>query len=97
MLYKYEIAPTQAVYYDKNLYPMLDGMFLYGSYNRGEIIGIKLDSDNKHVMEALEIQLPQNVFLDPIVSIAVSANGEIYLGGHHVYKLTSVSMPQTHP
>lgn len=92
MVYMYEIAPTQAVFYDNNLYPALNGTFLYGSYNRGEIYGLKLDSDAKHVQEAIEIKIPQNVLTDPVTAIAISPTGEIYFAGHHIYKLTGLTL-----
>ena len=92
MMYQYTISPTQAVFYNSEKYPDLKGMFLFGSYNRGEIYGIKLDQDGNHVNEAIEIDLPQNEFLDPLVGITVTPGGDIYAAGHDVYKLTSVTI-----
>ena len=91
MTFKYEIAPTEAVFYNADAYPALKGMFLVGSYNRGELFALKLDDDGKHVREAVEIKLPANLLVDPITSIAVSPTGQIYLGGHSIYKIGTLS------
>lgn len=92
LVYFYTIAPTQAVFYDKAKFPQLTGMFLFGSYNRGEIFGLKMDPDGKHVAEQIEIKLPQNTFTDPVTSITVAQDGGIYFGGHHIYRLSDLSL-----
>jgi glucose/arabinose dehydrogenase len=98
MLYQYEIAPTQAVYYNGNMFPQLKGMFLIGSYNKGELVGLKIDNDGMHVREAVEIDIAANVFVDPITCIAVMPDGQIYVGGHSIYKVTAVSpLELVHP
>ena len=66
-------------------------LFCTGSYNKGELVGLKLDSDGKHVREAVEIDIAGNVFVDPITCIAVMPDGQIYVGGHSIYKVTAVS------
>ena len=51
-----------------------------GSYNRGELVGLKLDNEGMHVREAVEIDIAANVFVDPITCIAVMPDGQIYVG-----------------
>ena len=45
-----------------------------------------------HVREAAEIDIAANVFVDPITCIAVMSDGQIYVGGHSIYKVTAVSI-----
>lgn len=83
------IAPTQAVYYDGEKFPELKGKFLFGSYNRGALYAIELDSDKRKIVNEEVITFP-NVGTMPIISVAVSPTGDIYLGAHDIYKLGSI-------
>jgi glucose/arabinose dehydrogenase len=83
------IAPTQAVYYDGDRFPELKGKFLFGSYNRGALYAVELDSDKRKIVNEEVIMFP-NVGTMPIISVAVSPTGEIYLGAHDIYKLESI-------
>jgi glucose/arabinose dehydrogenase len=90
--YKLPVAPAQLIFYDKDKakFPELQNMFVFGSFNRGELYALQLDSSGEHVIRELEIQL-RNPFIDPVVSVTASPDGEIYFGGHGIYKLTSLS------
>lgn len=82
------IAPTQAVYYDKDKFPELKGTFLFGTVH-GQIYSIKVDTANEKLQEEMEIRL--NLYpLQQVIGIAISPTGDIYFGASNIYKLNSV-------
>ena len=82
------IAPTQAVYYDKDKFPELKGTFLFGTV-QGQIYSIKVDTSNEKLLEELEIRL-KFYPLQQVIGIAKSPTGDIYFGASDIYKLNSV-------
>lgn len=88
MTYEAPIAPAQAAYYDKEKFPELQGTFIFASYNRGSLFAINYDGEK--VSNSLQIEL-QNPMADALPSVAVSPAGDIYFGGHSIYKLDSLN------
>jgi glucose/arabinose dehydrogenase len=79
------IAPTQAIYYSGDKLPFLNNTFLFTTFT-GDIYSERLDNVSKHITEEYFIDL-QNYPFEPLIAIAQSPNGDIYLGGYNIYKL----------
>jgi glucose/arabinose dehydrogenase len=87
-----DITPTQAIYYDGDKIPQLNGKFLFGTYT-GDIYAVKIDKFTGQVTEEERIDLPhypEDRVASPVIGIAQSPDGSIYYGGYNIYKLESV-------
>jgi glucose/arabinose dehydrogenase/plastocyanin len=84
------VTPTQAIYYVGDKIPQLKNKFLVAAFN-GDIYALTLDPHNKQVIKQEQIALKHYPF-EPVTSIAQSPSGDIYYGGYHIYKLTSVDV-----
>jgi glucose/arabinose dehydrogenase len=82
------IAPTQMIYYTGDKFPELKGMFVIGSYNSPRIFALKLDDSGQSVIHELDL-LP-DFGTRSMMAIAQSPTGDIYIGGHAIFKLTSI-------
>jgi glucose/arabinose dehydrogenase len=85
-IYHKTITPTQAIFYDGNKFPSLKGKFLIVAQGEGSIYALTLN--NTGSFKELAIRLPD--VQGHITSIAKAPNGDIYLGGERIYKLTSI-------
>lgn len=85
--YFFPITPAQAIFYDENKLPALNGKFLIISYGERSIYAFGLNS-NGSISEELDIRLPETQ--GHLVSIAQSPEGDIYIGGENLYKLQSI-------
>ena len=81
------ITPTQAIYYDGDRFPDLKGKFLIASHGEKALYAISVNNTG-NIIDELAIRLPE--MMGPLISIAKSPDGEIYLGGEKIYKLTSI-------
>jgi glucose/arabinose dehydrogenase len=79
------IGPTQAIYYTGDKFPLLKGMYLFGTFT-GNIYGIRLGSDAKHIVGEIHILLRHYPF-EAVVGIAQSSDGRIFFGGYNIYEL----------
>jgi glucose/arabinose dehydrogenase len=82
------IGPTQGIYYTGDKFPMLKNMYLFGTFT-GNIYGIRLDTDTKHIVEEIHILLRHYPF-EAVVGIAQSPDGGIFFGGYNLYELTGL-------
>jgi glucose/arabinose dehydrogenase len=82
------IAPTQLIYYTGDKFPELKGMFVIGSYNSPRIFALKLDDRGEKVIHELDLIPDYGVRSN--MAIAQSPTGDIYVGGHTIFKLTSI-------
>ena len=87
------IAPTQAIFYTGDKHPELAGKFLVGSYNNGRLYALEVDSGGK-LAEEMKIEFPIPL---SIIGVAQSPSGDVYFGGHYVYKLESVDAQAKRP
>ena len=86
--YWHTIAPTQAIYYTGDRFPILKDTFLFGTFT-GHINMIKIDNHTQTIDSELHIQINHSPF-EPIIGITQNPNGDIYYGGFHIYKLEKV-------
>lgn len=86
------IAPTQAIYYNGDKYPYLNGKFLFGTYT-GSIHALTIQNvgKNKQLLEEDHIRLGIVPF-DPVNGLAQSPDGDIYFGGFSIYKLDVIGV-----
>jgi len=89
----FPVAPTQMVYYDGDKFPDLKGMFVIGSYNSPRVFAIKLDDRGETV--ARELDLIPDYGVRSMMAIAQSPSGDIYLGGHTIFKLSSIGVDKS--
>lgn len=89
------IAPTQAIYHIGDRIPILKDTFLFGTFT-GNIYSIHIDNETKTIDSELHIKI-RNSPIEPLIGIAQNANGEVYFGAYHVYKLLSISKNETQP
>jgi parallel beta-helix repeat protein len=93
------IAPTQAIYYQGNKLPQLEGRFLFGTFT-GDIYALKLDSETGLVVAEERIELFPTLFT-PVIGIAQAPNGDLYYGSYGIFKLDSLDLetrtPATYP
>jgi len=82
------VAPTQAIFYSSNKFPILTGKFIFGAYNGPELFSLELNNTSKKV--AKELVLDTGVG-GPIIAIGSSPLGDIYFGGTEIYKIEKVS------
>ncbi|HYF99022.1 MAG TPA: PQQ-dependent sugar dehydrogenase [Candidatus Saccharimonadales bacterium] len=83
-------APTQAIYYTGDNFPVLKNRFLFGTYT-GNIYGIYINNETQHVTNEIHIKLRHYPF-EPVIGIAQSPGGDIYSGSYHINKLTSIEL-----
>src|SRR5207247_1538219 len=81
------ITPTQAIFYDGNIFPALKDKFLIASYSENSIYALTLNSTGS-ITEELAIRLPEA--RGHLIAIAKAPNGDVYLGGENIYKLASL-------
>jgi glucose/arabinose dehydrogenase len=81
------VAPTQAIYYTSNKFPVLENKFVYGAYNGPELYALELNTSMKKV--AKELVLDTGV-QGPIIAVASAPNGDLYFGGNKIYKMLTV-------
>lgn len=86
-------APTQAIYYTGDNFPLLKNLFLFGTYT-GNIYGIYFDNKTQSVTDEIHIKLQHYPF-EPVIGIAQSPDGNIYSGSYHINKLTSINLNDT--
>jgi glucose/arabinose dehydrogenase len=88
------LAPTQAIYYTGDKYPLLHGKFLFGTYT-GSIYALTVQKvgTQKQLLEEDHIRLTIVPF-NPVHGIAQSSDGYIYFGGFYIYKLDVVDVTQ---
>ena len=88
-------APTQAIYYTGDRFPILKDTFLFGTYT-GQIYSVHIDN-NSHLIDSEEhIQINRYPF-ESVIGITQNPNGDIYYGAYHIYKLENVYENQTTP
>jgi glucose/arabinose dehydrogenase len=93
--YWHTIAPTQAIYYTGDRFPILKDTFLFGTYT-GQIYSVHIDNYS-HIIDSEEhIQINQYPF-ESVIGITQNPNGDIYYGGYHIYKLENVYENQATP
>jgi aldose sugar dehydrogenase len=83
-------APTQAIYYTGDNFPLLKNLFLFGTYT-GNIYGIYINNKTQSVTDEIHIKLQLYPF-EPVIGIAQSPDGNIYSGSYHINKLTSIEL-----
>jgi hypothetical protein len=76
------------IYYTGEKFPELKGTFVIGSYNSPRIFALKLDDNGEKVIHELDL-LP-DFGTRSMMAIAQSPSGDIYVGGHAIFKLTSI-------
>ena len=84
------IAPTQGIFYRGTQFPYLQGSFIFGTYT-GKLYSVTLNNDTKKMDSESHILL-KNYPFEPVISVAESPDGDLYFGGFHIYKLTSLNL-----
>lgn len=80
--------PTQAIYYDDDVYPELKDRFVFGTY-RGDLYAFQVDKAKGNLVEELRIKTAIYPSLE-VVAVAVSPTGELYFGAYDIMKLKSI-------
>ncbi|HKR73826.1 MAG TPA: PQQ-dependent sugar dehydrogenase [Candidatus Nitrosocosmicus sp.] len=83
-------APTQAIYYTGDNFPLLKNHFLFGTYT-GNIYGIYVNNETRSITDEIHIKLQRYPF-EPVIGIAQSPHGNIYSGSYHIKELTSINL-----
>jgi glucose/arabinose dehydrogenase len=88
------LAPTQAIYYTGDKYPLLYGKFLFGTYT-GSIYALTVQQvgTQEQLLEENHIRLTIVPF-NPVNGITQSSDGYIYFGGFYIYKLDVVDVAE---
>lgn len=89
--YKSTIAPTQAIYYRGEKFPLLKNKFIYGAYNGPELYALELNTTSKQVAKELLLDIGAD---GPIIALAYAPNGDLYFGGNKIYKLQTLARLQ---
>ena len=86
--YYITVTPTQAVYYNGDMYPELKGNFIVGSF-RGDLYAYRTSEDGKELIK--EIRVITSVYPSKeVVGVAVSPRGQIYFGAYDIFKLDNL-------
>lgn len=76
---------TQTIFYKGELYPTLTNTFVLGLFT-GDLYSLSIDPNTRLLKEELRIEL--GIFpYEPVIGVAQSPAGEIYVAGYHIYKL----------
>lgn len=86
------IAPTQAIFYDGEKFPVFKDKLLFGSYNKGFIYALGLNNNNS-ITDEMAIEF--NGIEDNAIALAQSSSGDVYFGAYNIYKLTSINILQS--
>ncbi len=85
------IAPAQAIYYDGDKIPELDGKFVFAAFAgfAGNLYALEFDRDNKEIIREEVIRTDQD---GVVASLAQSPDGDLYFGGSSIWKLERVDV-----
>jgi glucose/arabinose dehydrogenase len=81
-------TPTQTEYYEDDVFPELNGSFVWGTV-RGDIYSTRLDKQTEQLTQEAKIDLEFYPYA-PVVALAISPSGEIYFAGYDIYRLGTI-------
>jgi glucose/arabinose dehydrogenase len=87
------VAPTQAIYYTGDKFPILKDKFLFGTFT-GDIFAVQINNgkDGRKQMVEDEEHIAINQYpFEAVIGLAQSPNGDIYYGCYNIYKLDSLN------
>lgn len=89
--YKSKIAPTQAIYYLGEKFPLLKNKFIYGVYNTPNLYALQQNENRQADKEWIFIFNDTEAIVGPTIAVAMAPNGDLYFGGYRIFKLQSLN------